>query len=457
MGSTSSVFAPVTFNGSSKFSSDFQQVLTRAVAIQSLPLQGLESQLANLQAEQATMMSLQTTFNSLQSAIQGIDNSSAAVSASSSNPAAVSATASGALPGTYSVKVTTLGSETTTISSAGAPPVTDPTTGNISPSASYTLTVDGNNTTINPQGNSLDALAQAINSAGANVQATVVNVGTNSSPDYRLSVTSTQLAPDTIQLNDGTNNLLSQLSLGGATAFTVNGTSTTSNSQQVTLAPGLTVNLLQTTASPVTITVAQDSASLSSSLSSFATAYNAAVDALSAQHGQNAGALSGDSTILTLGQALSAVNQYNGGGTGLTSLADMGLNLDATGHFTFDAGTFNNANPATVQQFLGSIASGGFLQAANNTLTSLTDPTSGVIQDSLISLGNSITNENNLISQQQDLINSFQTNMQQELAAADATISVLESQVTQMGNLFATMYPNVNTTSATGSPTVTGG
>lgn len=458
--SLSALMAPITFNGSSKFSSDFQQVLTRAVAIESLPLQNMGNQLQTLQAQQSQMSSLQSTFTSLQNAIQAIGSSVGSVAATSSDPSSVSATASAStLPGTYSIQVTDLGSSTTTISNAGTPAVTDPSTGNISSASSFTLTINGTGKTITPTGTSLDDLATAINGAGLGVQATIVNVGSNSSPDYRLSVTSNHLAADTIQLNDGTNDLLTTLSTGSPATYEVNGLNTPiqSDSSQVTLAPGLTVNLLQTTTAPVTISVSQNNGALSSSLSNFVTAYNSAVDALAAQHGQNAGVLVGDGTVLQLGHALSALNTYSGGTGGLTTMADLGITLDSTtGHLSFDSSVLSGANTSTVQQFLGSVSSGGFLKMANDTMTSLTDPTSGVIQGSLTAIQNSITNENTQIAAQQDRINTFQTNLQQQLANADATISVLEQQVTYMGNLFATMYPNVNATSSNGSSGVNG-
>ncbi len=446
--SLSALFAPVTFNGSSKFSNDFQQVLSRAVAIQSIPLQLLQGQLATLQQQQSDLTGLQTTFKSLQTAIQNISSSAGSVVASSSDPTSVSAAASSStLPGTYSVQVVRVGSSTTTISGAGSPAVTDPNTGNISSASSFTLTVNGTGYTITPSGSSLNDLASAINSAGAGVQATIVNVGTNSSPDYRLSVTSNSLSADTIQLNDGTSNLLTQLSLGQTAQYQVNGLATTidSTSRQVTVAPGLTVSLLQQTAPPVTITVSPNATGLSNSLASFVTAYNAAVDAIGAQHGQNAGSLVGSGTVLALGQALHSITEYTGGTSGLTSLADLGITLDSTtGHLSFDASTLGAASKDTVQSFLGSVSSGGFLQAANNTLSALTDSTSGIIQSSLDTIQNSITNENDQIAAQQDQITQFQKNLQQQLANADAAISVLQQQLTYMGNLFATMYPNVN-------------
>jgi len=452
MGSVNSI-PPVVFSGQSKFAADFQQVLTRAVAIASLPMQNLQNELSTLTSQQSSLTSLQGTFNSLQSALENISSSSTSVTANSSDPSSVTASASSsALSGTYTVQVTTLGSPTTVLSNAGSPAVTDPTTGNLSTASSFTLTVNGNTTTLTPSGNSLDDLASAINSSSAGVQATVVNVGANSSPDYRLALTTDNLGSpsDTLTLSDGTNNnLLGTPVTGQPTSFTVDGVPTSTTSQQITLAPGVTADLLQTSTSPVTISVAQDSSSLGSALSSFATAYNSAVDAVAAQHGQNAGALAGDSTILELNQALSSLSDFTGGGAGLTSLADLGLTLDTNGHLNFDATVLNSADPSTVQQFLGGLTSGGFLEAANNTLTSLTDPTSGLIQDSLTTLQSAISGENSQIAEQQDQINTVQTNMQQQLAQADASLSVLESQETYMTNLFAAMYPNSTNSSST--------
>jgi flagellar hook-associated protein 2 len=433
------------FEGHSKYASDLQQVLTRAISIAALPLQQLQNTESTFTAQQSALNGLSSVFGSLQSALQGIGSAAGNVTATVSNSSAIQAnTSSNALPGTYSIQVDSLGSFTTTLSNAGAPVVTDPSTGNISPAASYTLTINGTPTTITPSGTSLVDLANAINAAGLGAQATVINVGSNQSPDYRLSVTSSNLAADTIQLNDGTNDLLNTLSTGTPATYQVNGLATVlqSNTRQVTLAPGLTVTMLQQTASPETITLAQDSNSLSNSLSKFATAYNAAVDALAQQHGKDAGVLAGQSLILSLNQTLSSINQYTPGSGPLTSLADIGLDLDSSGHITFDPTALSVNSLSSIQQFLGSTASGGFLKAANDALTSITDSTSGMIQSSLSSLQDQISRQNDLISQEQDRINNLATSLQAQLSTADATLAVLDSQVTFMTNLFTTMNAN---------------
>jgi len=441
-----------TFQGQSKYASDFQQVLTRAVAIASLPLRGLSNQVQTLTAQESALNGLSSTFGSLQTAIQNIGSASTSVQALSSDPTSIAASAaSNTLPGTYRVSVTSLGTETTTISSAGSPVVTDPTTANISSATSFTLTINGTGHTITPTGTSLDSLATAITNSGLAVQATVVNVGTNASPDYRLSVTSNNLAADTLQLNDGTNNLLSQIAPGTPTSLTVNGVPTTSNSSQVTLAPGLTINILQATSSPVTITTSQNNSGLSNSLQGFVTAYNNARDGINAQYGQNAGPLSGNSIVLSSSQSLDSLMQYSGGTSGLTTLADLGVTVDPTGHLTFDPTALSSITPSDVQAFLGSAKTGGFLQTATNVMTEVMDPNTGLFPASLNSVQGQINHENSLISEETDRINQMSATLQQRLTAADATISVLQTQFSYMSGLFAALYPNSSNSSGSGT------
>jgi flagellar hook-associated protein 2 len=444
---TSSLSTPVTFTGQSTFSSSFQQVLQRAVSIASLPMQQLQNEVTTLQSQQSALASLGSSFDSLQSAIQGIATAaSGSVSASSSNTSVVTASAqSTTLPGTYSIQVSKLGSSATTISSAGSPPVTDPSSGSISTSSSYTLTVNGTPTTITPSGDTLDDLADAINNANAGVSATIVNLGSNSSPDYRLALTSTELGPDTIQLNDGTNDLLSVVQAGTDAQYTVNGNTTvlSSNSDQVTLAPGLTANLVS--ADPgvtVNITVAASQGDLSSALSTFVSAYNAAVTAVAGQVGQSGGALAGQSLVYELQGALSKIAQFTGTSGSVMDLSDLGLTLGSDGSLSLDSSQLSTQSEAGIQQFLGGLTSGGFLQAANNVLNTLTDTTTGTLADEYNNVGNEITSDQSKISDDQTRVNLIQANLSQQLSQADAAIAVLQQQNTFYTNLFQTENAN---------------
>jgi flagellar hook-associated protein 2 len=165
----STAASSITFNGSSTFSSSFQQVLQRAVSIASLPMQEVQGEVTTLQGQQSDLSSMQATFSSLQNSLQDVASAiTGNVSASSSDSSVVSAAAqSNTLPGTYSIQVSSIGSSTTTISNAGSTPVTDPSSGSVSSSLNYTLTVNGTPTTLTLTSNSLDSLATAINDSGA--------------------------------------------------------------------------------------------------------------------------------------------------------------------------------------------------------------------------------------------------------------------------------------------------
>jgi flagellar hook-associated protein 2 len=356
-------------------------------------------------------------------------------------------TTSAAQPGIYSIQVDGLGSYTTAVSQAGSTAVTDPTTQNISSASSFTLSVNGTNTTITPAATSLEGLATAINGSSAGVQATIVNLGSTTSPDYRLVVTGTSLNADSIQLTGGSTNLLSTLSTGSPATYKVNGTGTevSSSSRQVTISPGLTVTLLDTSTQPDSITVSTNYSTLQGALSSFATAYNSAVTAVGQQIGQNAGALSGQSIVYTLTDVLQSISQYASGSGSVASLNDLGLSIDQTGQMSFNASAFNGQNVAAITQFLGSASAGGFMQAATEAMTSIDDPNLGDIETEYNSLQNQIVNQNQQITDDQARVNLMQTNLQDELTQADAAIAALESQKTYYTELFQAEYNNNGT------------
>ena len=452
MGSISSSLPSPTFNGQSTFASDLQSALSRAIQIASLPVQLMQSSVSTMQSQQQALSGLQSVFGSLQSALGSIgSDSSGTSSATVSDTSVATATAtSSALPGIYSIQVDHVGTPTTTLSSTGLTAVTDPTTGNISSSSAFTLTVNGATFNLSPAGNTLNSLAAAINGAGAGVQATIVNMGGTSTPDYRLAVTSTNVGTTAIQLYDGTQNLLDDppTAAGTDAEYSVDGSSAQvqSASNQVTLAPGLTVNLLAQSSSPVAITVGANYSSLSTDLANFATAYNSAVSTLGQQIGQNAGPLAGQSLVYNLQNALNGLVNYSGGSGAVNSLASLGLTLDSTGQMSFDSTVFNSQSISAIQQFLGGASTGGFLQSASNALTSVADPSSGAIQSEFTSLQTEVTNENSLISNEETRVNDLASNLQNQLSQADAVIANLQAQKTYYTELFQAQYPTSGST-----------
>lgn len=435
--------APV-FNGTSQYAAQLQTVLSNAISLASLPLQALNTQLTYLNSESSALGSLNSDFGAILTSINSINSGINTPTAAVSDATVLTAQASAsAVPANYSIDVTTPGSPTTTLSTGGLPVVSDPSSQSITSSNSLTLTVGGSSFTISPASNTLNALAAAINSAGAGVSATIVNLGPSSAPSYQLSVQSDQLGNASIQLSDGSNDdLLQTLQTGTNAQYQVNGQPSTpisSTTSTVTIAPGVTADLLQ--AGTSSVSVSTTNASVDSAISSFVTAYNAAVDATAANRGLSAGPLAADPIVSTLQTSLQNLVTYTGSGTGaVQSLADLGLSLGEDGHLTFDQSTFDSivaSDPQDVESFLGSTTTGGYLQAAANNLNALEDPNTGTFEAEQSSFANQITEINQQITAEQDHINLVQTSLTAQLTAADSTIASLESQVSEITALFA--------------------
>ena len=208
----------------------------------------------------------------------------------------------------------------------------------------------------------------------------------------------------------------------------------------MTIAPGVTADLLS--AGDSTVTVSQSSVAQANALSSFATAYNAAVDELNVNRGQGGGALTGDALIYTLSQSLRDISGFSGGSGAVQNLTDIGLTFDQNGHLNFDQTVFAAAaaaHPTDVSTFLGSPTTGGFLKDATDTMTGLGDPTTGVLETTIASAQTAIDNQNQKISDEQDRITALTTSLTSRIDAADALIASLEQQQTYFTTLFTDM------------------
>src|SRR5450759_4060343 len=109
------------FKGSSTYSSDFANVISRAVAIATLPITQLTNSKTTLTDQSTELTTLDTKFAALQSAVAAIGSalggSSFQSSVSSPNVLNVSV-ADGAQEGYYSMKVSSIGAYESSMSAA---------------------------------------------------------------------------------------------------------------------------------------------------------------------------------------------------------------------------------------------------------------------------------------------------------------------------------------------------
>jgi|SRR5580658_93009 flagellar hook-associated protein 2 len=449
LGSAASSSAATTyFNGMSTYSASLNNAISQEVQIADLPIQLLQNDVNDLTNQTTELQTLSTDFTAVQSAVSNLASAAGdMLSASVSDGSATATLGSAATAGSYSLEVDKLGSYSNALSDDGLTTVTDPASQDVSASDSYTLTVTNGTatpvaTSIAFSGGSLNGLAQAINEAGAGVQATVVDVGSNTAPDYRLSLQSGQLGPVTMQLYDGNQNLMTPSGAGGVLAqYSINGQAVSSDSDTVTLAPGLTVQLTGTDAgNPATVTVAADASGVGSALQSLVSTYNTAMTELGNNRGQTDVALAGQSIVYQLTDSLQSLANYSTGSGNISSLAALGVSFDdTTGQLSFDQSAFDAATTgqtAALTQFLGSAAGGGFLETATNTMTGILDPDTGVLPQDITSTQASIAGTNTQITAKQAQVTQLQSNLTQQMAAADAMIYDLQQQASEMQDMF---------------------
>lgn len=446
----------MTFNGQSKYSSDFQQILSKAVNVDTIHLSQLDDTQNTNQSRLAALQGIDSALTSLQTAVSNLTTATGpnALSASVGNPSLASVTlGAGAIAGTYQLEVDDLGSASQGVSSSSGTTVTDPNSQTISSGSSFQLSVSDpsvnggatQTTTISSDG-TLSGLVKSINATpGLGVTASIVNVGSQSSPDYRLALQATSLGGVNISLSSSSNpstNLMT-VTTGRNSSYKVDGTSISGTSDTIALAPGISLNLLS--ASPgisTSVIVSQSTAQAQTALQSLANAYNAVVSALAAQHGQNSGALSGDSILQEIQQTLSSINGYRSGGSGLSNI---GLDLSSTGQLSFNAAEFASglgSNFGSLSQFLGD-PSTGFIGAATSALNTLEDPSTGIIKTTENTLNANLTKIASQISDQIAQVNQFQQNLYNQLSASDAAIFTLTDQESFFQNMFQTQNANL--------------
>jgi flagellar hook-associated protein 2 len=442
-GATTATNTP-TFNGTSKYAEDLQNALTRAVQIASMPIKQLNNQKSALTEQLAAYESLQGKVTDVNTAVQSVITAlgASSYSATTSNPEAITASITvGALEGSYVVNVTDEGSFSIATSNDGLKKVTDPTSGNIYSGAKFTLSVNHVDTPISLASTSLNGMAAAINKADAGVQATIIDLGSSSSPDYRLSLTSTTTddVPIDLTASDATS-LVTVQTHGAKGSYQVNGQppdGISSTSRSVTIAPGVNATLLGSGSG--TISISRNTSALSSAMNSLVAAYNNAMKELAQYHGQNGGVLEGQSEVWQMESGLRSMLNYTGGSGGATSLIGLGLTFDATGQASFDSSGLSSVSLSDIDSYFGNGLNSGFIQNAENQLKSISDPVRGSLTAAINSVNTRIDNTTDQIDATQERVNVMQNNLTAKLSAADATIAMLEQQANYFTNLFEAM------------------
>ena len=412
---------------------DVATIVSQLVQAQSGPLTQMQNEQTTLETQQSALETISSQLQSLYNAVTALTDPAGQFSASdatSSNSSILTASAASGTPlASHTVVVNSLATTSSYYSdefSSGTASI---------PQGSFTLQA-GNGApatvTIDSTDNTLNGLAAAINNQNLGVTATVIN----DSNGARLAIVSnTSGAPGNITISNNTTGInFTQATQGTNASLTVDGVPVSSSSNTVTnVIQGVTLNLASAAPNtPVTVSVAPDTTQAETAVNNFVGAYNTLIGSLNSQFqvdsSGNAGPLAGDSSVSLLqNQLLADVSYSMSGNNGVTNLASIGINMNDDGTLTVDNTTLENAiqtNFAAVQNFIQG-TTGSFGSNLTNDLTTLTDPTQGIIAVDLN--GNAQTQQDlsQQISDFQDQLNTLTQTLTQQYDQVNVVLQEL--------------------------------
>jgi flagellar hook-associated protein 2 len=439
----------------------------------------LISQLMKVEAmPQDALKTRQASTTKLITALQSVNTKVASLATFATNTAdpaswtAATATVSTPASGTVSATATTTssaqpGSMTFSVDQVATAQVSlsnlVPDNGTLVPQSPPSVTVrkaDGTYLTVEPASGSLADVAAAVNKAAdAGIRATVVRVTTGATPEYRIQFTGTTTGADgSFEVFAGTQaDVVAATAAGTDQSLRIDQNSfQLAQNAKVTLwkgnpaleqtveqssntfselMTGVDVTVTKVTAAgddPTTVTVARDSAAMSTMAKNFIGSLGLALSDISSQTATTTttdssgkakvtgGVLSGESAVRDLSQQLVSAASMPVGGK---SPSSVGITLNMDGTFTFDEDAFATAfaaDPAGVQTMLTGIAS-----RVQSVATTASDASTGTLTEK-------ITSEQGVVSNLGDQIDGWDVRLQLRQTALEKTYSALEVSLSNL-------------------------
>jgi flagellar hook-associated protein 2 len=224
----------------------------------------------------------------------------------------------------------------------------------------------------------------------------------------------------------------------------VDGVTLTSGSNTVTTAiPGVTFQLLSTSATPVQVQITNNTTDIETAVSNVVTAYNAVITDINGQEGNdssgNAEPLFGNTTLALLQNQLSSALIGGNASGSINSITQLGIGFNQDGTLTLNGDTLDNVlnnNFSDVTGFLQN--SGSFGQSLVSTLNNLgTQAPNGAIY--LAQQQNSAQEAafNLSISNEEATLATEKTNLTTELNTANQVLQSIPSQLSEMNELYS--------------------
>ena len=463
---------------------DSKSLISQLMYLERAPERVMEKKKTKLQGQIDVYNQITNLLNSFKTMAAGMNTASTFMGKTSSVGDSTVMTASAlssAEPGSHTVTVTSLAKSERQVVDQG---YADASALNFR-TGTFTITKDAVGATpvsitIGEGQNSLNGIAAAINSSGANVSASVISDG--SANPYRLVITGKDTSNYLLDFSGLTTDPASgtpyttptitkagpAYQQGSPASFTVDGIAITKTSNTVSdVLSGVTLNLLKEGAGATsTVTVGNDVSGVTKKITDFIGAYNAAMSIVNKQSEYNAasktaGILSGDSTLRTVkAQLQDVLSTAVAGVTGqYTTLAQIGITSNQRdGTLTVDsaklAGALNSNFNDVVDLFTHnggvnglSTEQYGVAEQFNKVVDKLTHfyegPTSsanGIISSRVRGLNDTISDIDRQIESMEVRLAKREEALKKQYTAMESLVSSISSQ----GNTLLTYLSNLN-------------
>ena len=236
------------------------------------------------------------------------------------------------------------------------------------------------------------------------------------------------------------------LALGGtSTSGASNGSVlvTSSSNTFTSVLPGVSLQINDPTGQPVSVSVGNDGTNIATQLQTFVTNYNSFMSQLNTDTAYNAtsetgGVLNDDGGAMEIGEQLSQLvtTQFATSGP-VQSLADVGITVQSDGTLSFDQSQFDSvwaSDPTAVQQMFTTAKTGVsaqfdnlITQFAGQSSSSLLTAKANALQTEITNNEATITQMNQRLSDQQNLLYTEYYNMDLTIGKMKNTQSILST------------------------------
>jgi flagellar hook-associated protein 2 len=444
---------------------DTQSIIDKLMELERQPITLLQQQEDAFKVKLSAYGEVKSALSAFQSAANDLryPSSFAASSSISSNEDILTVSSSGsAALGNHSITVRAL-AQAHSVRSAAFTASTDVVgTGTITIQVGTNDAVD---VAIDSDHETLSGIAQAINSAGAGVTASVIDDGLG---HVYLTMTSEESGADntiSVSLSNGGDGQLDSLYESGAlvttraaanSRLTIDGIDVERSTNTITdLISGITLNLHKADdTETVNVDITRDTGTIKEKISTLVDAYNKLTDELSSQQayggeGGSSGALIGDSTLRSITRSLANIlgRQVEGTENGDDTLFSIGLSIDRYGKMQMDDGKLTDALTSNISDVTAiftadSDTSQGIVTSLSDYLDVVTSPASGIIaakedglQSSIDDLQDKQDDLETRASKQEDILWAQFNALEQLLSGYQQTSDYLTQQITSLTNL----------------------